>query len=396
MPDGWKPFRPRLQDLDRIAGEVASIPRIQTQLLTHHPELVSPDRGAHQYQIAGSRVTLEIGPALPAELEGVGLFVPGSSHHGIARLSTGLGYPHLETDPDFLGLMAAFRTEAGQRVDFLAINDPTSPTDNHRDFITVLEATAASAGAEAPFGGKAGELDLLDLVAAQTKFAAALVRAMGIKHGLKALGHIVEQTFTTARSSTAYQTYWTGVVEVSGTAGKVVFVPDRDDNALRDLRPGEHHLTEEWRARQAAGEIVFQIHWLPFISQQETPTDQLTEAWVERRQPIGRLRFPQSEPDSEEAWLWAALAAEMGANPGHWVRDRGARIKHPGTPFGVARQLAYQLSQQGRDVLPEAAYQEVFASGQISEVLAAELRRRRAAKQTAGHVDSAPSGANPA
>ena len=59
--------------------------------------------------------------------------------------------------------MAAFQTKAGQRVDFLAINDPTSPTDDQRDFVAVLEATAASAGAEAPFAGKAGTLDLLDL-----------------------------------------------------------------------------------------------------------------------------------------------------------------------------------------------------------------------------------------
>jgi hypothetical protein len=85
----------------------------------------------------------------------------------------------------------------------------------------------------------------------------------------------------------------------------------------------------------------------------------------------------------------------MGANPGHWVRDRGARIKHPGTSFGVARQLAYQLSQQGRDALPEAAYQEVFATGRIGETLATELRRRRAAKQTTGHVDGAPAGSKP-
>jgi hypothetical protein len=31
--------------------------------------------------------------------------------------------------------------------------------------------------------------------------------------------------------------------------------------------------------------------------------------------------------DDEEAWLWAALAAETGVNPGHWVRDRDDSIK---------------------------------------------------------------------
>ncbi|MGH6916222.1 MAG: hypothetical protein ACREJ0_00795, partial [Geminicoccaceae bacterium] len=143
MSNDWTPFRPGPQDLERIAGEVAAIPKIQAELLANHPDLQSADRGAHQYQVAGSRVELRIDDAPPAALDGIGLFEPGAVHDGIARLSTGLGYPHVETDPDFLGLMAAFQTKAGQRVDFLAINDPTSPTDDHRDFVAVLEATAA-------------------------------------------------------------------------------------------------------------------------------------------------------------------------------------------------------------------------------------------------------------
>lgn len=392
MANDWTSFRPATQDLERITGEVAAIPKIQAELLANHPDLKSADRGAHQYQVAGSRVELRIDDALPAALDGIGLFEPGAVHHGIARLSTGLGYPHLETDPDFLGLMAAFQTKAGQRVDFLAINDPTSPTDDHRDFVAVLEATAASAGAEAPFAGKAGALDLLDLAAVQTRFALALVRAMGIGKGLKALGHILDQTLTTARSSTAWQTYWTGVVEIGGTAGKFVFVPTVDENLLRDLRPGERHLSEDWRTRQAAGDLTFGLCWLPFVSQQETSTTRLTEPWVEHRHSVGRLRFPQIAPDSEEATLWAALAAEMGANPGNWVRDKQDSIALPGTEFGAARQIAYRKSQEGRGVLPPAAYADVFRTGQIGEALAAELLRRRAVKRAAGHRDSAPAG----
>jgi hypothetical protein len=387
MPDDWTPFRPGPEDLERIAGEVAAIPKIQAELVANHPNLTCPDRGAHQFQLAGSKVTLQIEDALPAALDGVGLFVPGAEHCGIARLSTGLGSPHLETDPDFLGLMAAFRTPAGQRVDFLAINDPTSPTDNHREFIAVLEATAASAGAEAPFGGKAGGLDLLDLAAVQTKFALALVRAMGLKDGLKTLGHILNQTLTTARSTTAFQTYWTGVVEIGGTAGKFVFAPSADDNGGRALQPGERHLSEEWRTHQAAGPIVFRLFWLPFANQRDTTTERLTEPWVEDRRPVGQLVFPKVAPDSEETVLWAALAAEMGANPGNWVRDSADRVALPGTEFGVARQIAYRASQKGRDALPEALYEGVFATGRIDDALAAELHRRRAAKRAAGHRD---------
>lgn len=386
---GWTPFRPQADDLARIARDVAPITGIQAELLTRRPDLKVADRVAHQYQIAGGRVRLTIADALPAALDGVGLFVPGAEHHGIGRLSTGLGCPHLETDPDFLGLMVAFRTAAGRRVDFLAINDPAAPTDDHRQFMALLKASAASAGTEAPFGSGLGELDLLDLAATQTKFATALIREMGIKDGLKTLGHIVGQTFRTARSSTAYQTYWTGVVEIGGTAGKFVFEPTRDENERRALTPGERHLSVEWAARQARDDVEFRLHWMPFVDQPSTPTDRLTEEWVENRQPVGRLVFPRRDGGSNEARLWAALAAELGANPGNWVHDRGDSIREPATEFTAARKLAYAQSQKGRNALPEELYAAVFTSGTIGPELAAELERRRAAKSQAGHVDSA-------
>jgi hypothetical protein len=95
-------------------------------------------------------VVFRVAAALPPQFQGVGLFQPRAEHIGIGRISTGLGTPHLETNPDFLGAMFAFQTRDGNRVDFLGINDPTAPTDNHRDFMSVLYATSESAGAEMP------------------------------------------------------------------------------------------------------------------------------------------------------------------------------------------------------------------------------------------------------
>jgi len=43
------------------------------------------------------------------------------------------------------------------RVDFLGINDPAVPTDDHRGFMSVLHATGESAGASIPFVGDWGE-----------------------------------------------------------------------------------------------------------------------------------------------------------------------------------------------------------------------------------------------
>lgn len=386
----WSPFRPSQNDLDRIADDVAAIPAIQDKLLANHPDLSTPDRVAHQYQIAGGRVDLTIAENPPENLSGVGLFEPGSNHIGIGRVSTGLGCPHLETDPDFLGLSLAFQSDQGARVDFLSINHPAAPTDTHQQFVKLLEATAEGAGAEPPFGSGLGELDLLDLLASNTKLTRSLIGSLGIKRGGGTALHVLGQTVRTAKSSTAYQSYWTGAVEVGGHIGKVVFVPTKDDNPLRALKPGERHMTEDWRNRQAAGPLAFDLHWLPFIDEASTPLGELTEPWKEEPQKIGQAIFPQIDWQSEEAKQWAALAAEIGANPGNWVRDAANSIAEPATEFTCARKIAYRLSQTGRDALPEELYAAVFQSGQITESLAAELDRRRHLKKNGRHIDTAP------
>lgn len=249
------PFRPSAADLARIGGDVAPIAAIQDKLVANHPQLTVRDRVAHQYQIAGGKVLLRIEQQLPANFVGVGLFEPGAQHLGIGRISTGLGCPHLETDPDFLGLMVAFETGGGQRVDFLTINDPTSPTDTHPQFVKLLDATADAAGARAPFGSGLGQLDLADLVASNLQVVRSLIASLGLVSGGKVAAHVVKQTLGTALSSTAYQAYWTGIVEVGGAFGKFMFAPVSDENRRRAVTPGERHLTEEWRQRASRAAI---------------------------------------------------------------------------------------------------------------------------------------------
>jgi hypothetical protein len=383
------PFRPSASDLARIGADVAPISAIQKKLLANAPRLKVPDRVAHQYQLAGGKVLLRIEQTLPANFVGVGLFEPGAHYTGIGRMSTGLGCPHLETDPDFLGLMVAFRTSGGARVDFITINDPTAPTDIHPQFIKLLDATADAAGAKAVFGRGLGRLKLFDLAATSTRLVLSLIRNLGPLTGTRIALHVTRQTARTAISSTTYQTYWTGIVEVGGELGKFMFAPASDENRHRALTPGERYLSEEWRQRQARGDIEFTLHWLPFIDEQTTPTTRLTRRWVQQPVPIGQLTFPKIEPADTEAPLWAALAAELGANPGNWVADTGNTIPEPGTEFTCARKLAYRKSQAGRGALPEADYAHVFDGQPIGPALTAELQRRRAAKDVKGHMDMA-------
>jgi hypothetical protein len=386
----WTPFRPTSQDLDRIDRQVQASTEIQAKLRANCPDLKVRDRVAHQYQIAGSKVLLQIAAQVPDNLAHVGLFEPNAEHIGIGRISTGLGCPHLETDPDFLGLMLAFRTKQDHRVDFLGINHPASPTDTHVEFMKLLEATADGAGAGSPFGSGHGELDLLDLLRSNLEVVRSLIGSLGAKRGGGGAAHVLAQTLRTAQSTTAYQTYWTGIVETGRVPGKFVIEPVSDENRARPLTPGERHLTNEWRERQARGSVEFDLHWIPFMDEQATPLVALTEPWQERRHLVGQVIFPRCDATSEEAGLWAALAAEMGANPGNWVRDLENSIRYPGTEFAVARQLVYRKSQAGRGALPEDTYARCFQTGEIDSLLAGELNRRRAEKRALGHVDTAP------
>ena len=188
MPMFFDPTPEEKQVLEAIARQ---IPDVQRALVRNHPQLSLPDRGAHQQQLAGSKVLLTIADSLPAELDDLGIFRRSSpARIGIGRMSTGLGCPHAETNADFLGLMVAFRTSTGRRIDFVTINDPTSPTDTPEEFLALLKATADAASAD-------------DQLATQAKLLAGLARHAGHRAPAIAL-HVTAQTFRTVRSTSAY------------------------------------------------------------------------------------------------------------------------------------------------------------------------------------------------
>jgi hypothetical protein len=377
------------EEVDQLVRIISEIPEIQRTLTENHPALQRADRAAHQQQIGAGRAVLEVANELPSELNGIGLFFPGMMTVGIGRLSTGLGCPHLETDPDFLGLMLAFQTSAKERVDFLGINDPSSPTDTVEQFIALLVATAAAAGAEVPFG-RTGQLDIINLTAAQARLFNTLRKRLGIRQASSIFLHLVNQTTRTARSSSAIQSYWTGVVEVGEVAGKFALVPIVDVNRHRDLRPGPRYLSEDWERHLRSSDIVFRLLWIPFRSEADTPMEKLTAAWAETHAVnLGTVTFPQTDPASRDARLLSILASEMGANPGNWVSNRRGepRRAFAGTDFTAARQLAYALSQDTRAALPQSAYQEFFdTGGAIGPELEKELLSRFDEKVKMGHA----------
>ena len=359
--------------LEGLAGQIADV---QRTLVSNHHRLTMPDRGAHQQQLAGSKVLFKVADQLPPELDGLGIFQRGhgaGSHVGIGRMSTGLGCPHAETDADFLGLMVAFRTAAGRRIDFITINDPTSPTDTPEEFLALLHATADAAGTDG-------------ILASQAKLLLSLARHAGLRAPGIAV-HVTAQTLRTVRSTSAYQQYWTGIVRARDVLGKFTFVPASPVTADSGAGHGPQHLTNDWRLRQNAGPLEFTLQWIPFLSDRETPLGDLTTSWKDaQRVTVGTVTFPQIDPDANHAKLTALLASELGANPGNWEETSdGTHADLPATRFTAARFLAYRASQHNRGALPDDSYATFFERGDIGPELARELVRRYQAKRAAGH-----------
>jgi hypothetical protein len=368
-------FNPTTEERKALEAIAHGIPGVQNTLVANHQQLTRPDRGAHQQQLAASTVSFVAAEQLPKELDGLGIFQRGAAGRrlGIGRISTGLGCPHAETDPDFLGLMVAFTTAAGRRIDFITINDPTSPTDTPEEFLALLQATADSAGTP-------------NMFAQQVTLLLSLARHAGLR--APAIGiHITGQTARTVRSSSAYQQYWTGVVRAREVLGKFTFVPIAGVATGHDPARGPRHLTEDWRARQSAGPLEFRLEWIPYLDERETPLANLTTPWQDgHRVVVGTVTFPKTDATTREARLTALLASELGANAGNWDEVSDApRPALPATRFTAARSLAYRESQIHRNALPEEAYAAFFTEGAISDDLAHELIHRYQEKRAAGH-----------
>jgi hypothetical protein len=371
MPMFFDPTPEERHALEAIARQ---IPDVQQELVRNHPQLTMPDRGAHQQQLAGSMVLLTIADSLPTELDGLGVFQRSSpARIGLGRMSTGLGCPHAETNADFLGLMVAFRTSAGRRIDFVTINDPTSPTDTPEEFLALLKATADASSAD-------------DQLASQAKLLAGLARHARHR-ALPIAVHVTGQTFRTVRSSSAYQQYWTGIVRARDVLGKFTFVPTGDVGPRSGAKRGPTHLTQDWRARQGAGPLEFDLRWIRFLNEDDTSLVDLTKPWESGHEvTVGRVTFPKTDFDSTEAKLTTLLVSELGANPGNWLEaSETAPGRLPSTRFTAARQLAYRASQDARGALAEDQYTAFFERGEISPILAGELVRRYQDKRARGH-----------
>ncbi len=305
MPKFFDPTPEQRGELEAIA---AAIPGVQKTFVLNHPHVNTLDRGAHQQQIAASKVLLTVADRLPPELDGLGVFQHTGYDEplvGIGRISTGLGCPHAERH--------------------------------------------AGLGA------------------------------------VRIAAHVTAQTNRTVRSTSAYQQYWTGIVRARDVLGKFTFVPAAD--VAPAVSHGATRFTDDWRARQSAGDLSFDLRWIPYLDDRRTPAEDLTRPWAHDHEiSVGRVTFPQTDFDTIESKLTTLLASELGANQGNWDEIPGGQPSgRPATRFTAARQLAYGGSQEARHALPDESYEAFFERGTVGPELAEELVRRYQQKRAVGH-----------
>ena len=73
MSQFYNPTSDERRALQALAEEVSGV---QRTLVTNHPRLTQPDRGAHQPQLGAGKVLLHVSDTLPPELDRLGIFAP--------------------------------------------------------------------------------------------------------------------------------------------------------------------------------------------------------------------------------------------------------------------------------------------------------------------------------
>ena len=169
------------------------------------------------------------------------------------------------------------------------------------------------------------------MLASQTRLLVSLARHAGTRAPAIAT-HVIAQTLRTVRLSSAYQPDWTGVVRARDVLGKFTFVPTSDVNTARPIAPREKHLSADWRERQRAGALDFRLFWIPFVSEQATPSNELTRAWAQdHRVEVGMVSFPKNRSRLEEREARRNSRVGDGGQPGQ-LDSKRARGPPPASP----------------------------------------------------------------
>ncbi len=284
------------------------------------------DRAFHKKAIAAFKgAELRFADDLPDDLR-VGFAMPGRTYPAIVRFSNASSQTQSDEDKDLRGLALRVRDADGTDHDLLATNFPVPHARNARQFVVFAHAVS---------GGRVSKL--IGLI--------RLCFALGLSETRRMLGNV--RTALRVCDSVALESYWSrGAIAWGNEAVRYTFKPARDTASVSGTYAGASRLSSEYAARQASGDIVFDLFVQRFVSEDQTPIEDAAHEWGELVSPpikVAELVLPQRDLSTPHALAEALEIENMGFNP--WNTTQEFR---PLGNLNRARKAAYDASASHR------------------------------------------------
>ena len=280
-------------------------------------------------------------------------FQPAAELPATVRLSNASGMHQSDGRKDLRGI--AVRLEGAEHVhDLLMSNFERPPATNAAEFMAMSAALEGRSSAAA-------------------KLISLLFR-LPPRVGVCATIRIIGNALASARKvdSLATQTYWSRGAIMWGGAGPVRYLlrplptgAPHSAAAEFDADRGDDALRIDLQERLRTGPVEFELAVQPFVSDTETPVEDVSRPWRSDPVPIGLLVIPMQDLDTAEARLIERQVDQLAFNP--WNTPDAFR---PLGNLNRARRFVYEASAAHRmgqrfeaEVRPVQAAFDVIAGG---------------------------------
>ncbi|WP_171175114.1 peroxidase family protein [Ruegeria sp. HKCCD8929] len=304
------------------------------------------DRAFHTKSIAAFKgAELRFADDLPMDLQ-VGFAQPGARYPATVRFSNASSQTQSDEEKDLRGLAVRVFEDESLGHDLLATNFPVPHARNARQFVVFAHALA---------GGRISRVFGLVRLCFLLGFSETLRMVKNVRTALRLC------------DSVAVESYWSrGAIAWGPQAVRYTFKPAPGTPGVQGTFAGPTRLSAEYAARQAAGDLTFNLFVQRFVSESQTPIEDAAHEWDERVSSpvkVAELILPKRDLSTPEALAEALEIDRMGFNP--WNTTEEFR---PLGNLNRARKAAYDASAAHRQGLrfkspPPPIQNRIFGTG---------------------------------
>jgi len=303
---------------------VRDILRIQLKL-KKRTGASSIERASHAKMLLGVvNAKLRVLPDIPERFR-VGHFQPDREYAVTIRFSNANGAYRPDDKRDLRGAAIRIRVSDQESQDLLVANYPTAHVRNARQFVAFAKAMAGSWVLRIP----------------------RLILHLGPLEALRTIGNLLKATRRRVRSL-ALESYWSRGSILWGDGGPVRYLLRPAANTPGAPMPASSpdYLRKEMVARLRSGDIAFDLHLQPFVSERTTPIEDFATTWkekVSRPVLVATLTIPRQDLDAAVGRATERLVDQLSFNP--WYTTDEFR---PLGNMNRARKEAYRASSAHR------------------------------------------------